>query len=245
MSNIGFTRVRVTAIAAALSLHGALLGLLVWNSMHPAPAPPHDDAPALPVKFTTIEQPPGAASPSVDPREVKYRIQRGVEEMTPLPTEQKFSMLRRNTRWLDEHSSAESVQQIGEMVRNATGARARAYAPVSKPPPGPFDYATMLPYSAHTKVDPDGKTRVHQIYIDKDGRTMEQTVRTQVTPGGERRTLIGVRGADGKWYETESPDGEGTEQVNTTLEMMNRSPLLRKLYDTAVLPLLDSQTGGK
>jgi hypothetical protein len=125
-------------------------------------------------------------------------------------------------------------------VQQSVGAPQRAYEPVEPAPPGAFDYDSMLPYSSKKQVMDDGIERSVQIWVDKDGRVLTQTIRRARDDQGVMREYRGVYGADGKFFETEVPVADDGG-LNSVVEMMSRSEILQKVFSGAVLPALESQ----
>jgi hypothetical protein len=98
-------------------------------------------------------------------------------------------------------------------VRNACGAQTRAYAPVDPPPAGEFDHNSMLPYAVRQMADEDGAQRIIYTWVDEHGRALE----------------------------VEMPQEASDPALTTALKMAQRSPMMRQLFQTSVLPVLESQ----
>ena len=115
--------------------------------------------------------------------------------------------------WLETRSSDDAISDIGAAVQNACQVGPRAYAPVDPPPPGEFDHDTMLPYAVKKVVSEDGKTQVVYTWVDAQGRSLE----------------------------TEVLEEASDPALTTALQMAQRSPVMRQLFQTSVLPVLEAQ----
>jgi hypothetical protein len=226
------SRVKAGSIALAVVVHVAagIFAYRTWFADTPAGRP---DAPAIPIKLTDVEQVPGEASPRVNEREIKSRMERGAAEMTRLTPEQRHKILDTNLKWVEASSSEKSMAEIGQVMRRIAGAPDRAYAPVEGLPPGHFDGPSMLLYSVIEATRCDGKVCKFHTFVDKNGRTMQTTVRHETGPDGKDHTYYGAKLLDGTWFDSE---GEPEPKEMAILEKLSASPVLQKLYSQGLLP---------
>lgn len=192
--------------------------------------------------------PPAAAasadssnSTPIDIPKLATQIEQGVSRQILIPAEQNLKEFRKYAAWLESHSSEKSISDISTAVRQATKAPDRAYAPADKPPPGEFDMKSMLLYST-TKVtsSKDHLERTEQTWIDKSGRTMKQTARSETTPAGKIIYYQGAYMPDGSLVEFKT-DQDPLGGAASIYDSIAQSPLLQRLYRDALLPALESR----
>jgi len=151
--------------------------------------------------------------PPLERQELRGPIEASVERFAEQDQRELAERAAAGARWLERHSSEQAIAEIGEAVRKASDAPERAYAPVDPPPPGDFDHDTMLPYAVRQVTDDDGSGRVIYTWVDERGRSLE------------------IEMAE-----------EGSDPALTAaLQMAARSPMMRQLFQTSVLPVLESQ----
>ncbi len=200
------------SVASAIALHAALAAVLVWTGV---------------IRFSTIEpatqtvrgehveitaEVSGGKVEQVESNQLAEQLDRGLAEYQKLSPSQLDSRLREKTLWLEKHSSEESVANIGELLRSATGARTdRAYEPAATPPPGTFGFNDSLIYGVRRETDEHGRSQAFYILLDAQGRTMEVPV---------------------------PPEQDRTARM---IERMHSSPLLQQLWQQTILPLMDAQ----
>ncbi len=119
----------------------------------------------------------------------------------------------RAAEWLESRSSVEAVSDIGAAVREAYEIPTRAYAPANPPPPGEFDYESMLPYSVRQLTSADGSDQLVYTWVDGQGRSMEVAMAPEASDPA----------------------------LTKALQMAQRSAIMRQLFQTSVLPVLESQ----
>ncbi|MDZ7617036.1 MAG: hypothetical protein U1E05_08530, partial [Patescibacteria group bacterium] len=115
--------------------------------------------------------------------------------------------------WIESRSSEQAIDEIGHVVREAYEVPPRAYAPVDPPPPGEFDHGTMLPYAVRRLTGGDGSRRIAYTWVDESGRSLE----------------------------VEMLEEASDPALTTALQMAQRSPMMRQLFQTSILPVLESQ----
>ncbi|MBI1369355.1 MAG: hypothetical protein GC162_11970 [Planctomycetes bacterium] len=97
----------------------------------------------------------------------------------------------------------------------------------------------MLPYSSKRQVGDDKIERSVQVWVDKDGRSMTQTVRRTADANGVMHEYRGTYSTDGKLFESEVPvSGNGT--ADSVIETMSKSPMLHQLFTNGLLPALEA-----
>ncbi len=198
------------ALGAAVAAHLALGMILAlsWPSirgdLETLPESAAQPEPDSPVK-------PEDAVPPLE--ELRGQIQTSVDRYSGGDQQGLVQRGEEAAHWLERSSSEEAIDEIGEVVRNAYGAPARAYAPVDPPPPGDFDHDTMLPYAVRQTTGDDASTYVVYTWVDEQGRAME----------------------------IEMPEEASDRALTAALKMAQRSPMMRHLFQTSVLPVLESQ----
>ena len=160
-----------------------------------------------------VPAPPEARSPPPPRQELQGRIEASVERFADQDREALAERAASEARWLERHSSEQSIEQIGEVVRKAYDTPPRAYAPVDPPPPGDFDHDTMLPYAVRQEAGVDGSARVTYTWVDAQGRILE----------------------------IEMAEEESDPALTAALKMAERSTMMRQLFQTSVLPVLEAQ----
>lgn len=160
-----------------------------------------------------VPAPPEERSPPPQRQELQARIEASVERFAEQDREKLAERAESEARWLERHSSEQAIEQIGEVVREAYDTPPRAYAPVDPPPPGDFDHDTMLPYSVRQEAGADGSARVTYTWVDARGRSLE----------------------------IEMAEEESDPALTAALKMAERSPMMRQLFQTSVLPVLEAQ----
>jgi hypothetical protein len=237
---IKFRRIVLLSILLALALHLGLLGLLGLGggkALEPAPRP------TMAVTLTQVEQTPGE-SPKVDESELAEQMERASRRYESRPREENLKTLDENVRWLNRYSSEQAVGEIAAVVRRATGAPERAYAPVDPPPAGDFDMQSMLLYSTQPITGEDGLERTEITWVDRAGRVMKQTSRKVASADGTVQYYHGVYGPDGKFHEFET-DQDPLGGESSLFQSISQSPLLQRLYREALLPVLESQRSSR
>ena len=116
---------------------------------------------------------------------------------------------------LERISSVESMQEIGDLLKQKLPQRARAFAPSDKPASGDFDYSDPVIHSVIRKRGPDGVEKPYYVMVDKAGRKVE----------------------------VEAP--AGSETTVALFERLQSSAVLRTLKDGILLPVLDWQSKPK
>lgn len=223
-------------ITIAVAAHVALGVFLVYQKLEIGTKPgPKSKL----VDLSNAKQNPDGTG-EVEPAELDKQIDQGLAKARAMTDRQREALTRERLGWVEKHSSVESVAAIGEVVQQSVGAPKRAYEPAESPPPGPFDYDSMLPYSTEKRVMDDGVQRTVQTWIDKDGRVLKQTMRRGRDENGVMRQYRGVFEKDGELFETEVPVADDGG-LNKALEMVSQSEILQKMFSGAVLPALESQ----
>jgi len=225
-------------ITFAVAAHVVLGGVLLYQKFEMAPAGEPGPKSKL-VDLSSAKQNPDGTG-EVKPDALDKQISQGVKKASQMSDRERETILKERTAWVEKYSSVESMQQIGDVVKKSVNAPKRAYEPAENPPPGPFDYESMLPYASKKIVGDDGIERSQQTWVDKDGRVLKQTIRRARDDNGVMKEYRGTYTADGEFFETEIPvtDDGG---LNSIVETMSRSQVLQKLFSGAVLPALESQ----
>ena len=227
------------SIAGALAAHFVLYTLLGlgWSDLRNRITGSRD----TPTPPTTAASADSNNSTSIDIPRLATQIEQGVNRQVLLPAEQNLKEFRKHAAWLDSHSSEKSISEISTAVRQATKAPDRAYAPVDPPPPGEFDMKSMLLYST-TKVTStrDHIERTEQTWIDKSGRTMKQTARSETTPAGKTIYYQGTYMPDGSLVEFKT-DQDPLAGAGSIYDTIAQSPLLQRLYHEALLPAIEAR----
>lgn len=199
-------------MGAAVALH---LALGVWLASYRLGGQTMTEAS---LERTTPTGPDSSAgrvetSPSVDRHDLQEKIAITLDAFAGQDPQKLVRQAEGAADWLETRSSEAAINEIGEVVQDALGARTRAYAPVDPPPPGDFDYGTMLPCAVRQITGEDGAVRVVYTWVDEQGRSLE--VETSL--------------------EASDP------ALTTALQMAQRSPMMWRLFQTSVLPVLESQ----
>ncbi len=158
-------------------------------------------------------EPAEDVSPAVEKQEVRGQIAASMDRFAERDRQELAERGEQVAQWLETRSSEQSIEEIGVVVRNAYAVRTRAYAPVDPPPPGDFDLDTMLPYAVRQTTLDDGSVRVTYTWVDEEGRAKE----------------------------FEMPEEASDPALTAALKMAQRSPMMRQLFQSSVLPVLESQ----
>lgn len=205
----------VAAIGAAVAFHlalGIFLALSQPWSGRVGLRTPRSERAAAPEAESDADD--AAASPaSVDRAELRGRIEASLGAFSGEDEQRLAERATKAANWLESRSSEAAIDDIGEVVREACAAPRRAYSPIDPPPPGDFDHDTMLPYAVRHTVGEDGSTQVVYTWVDQQGRSIE----------------------------VEAPLETSDPALTTALQMAQRSPMMRRLFETSVLPVLEAQ----
>ncbi len=200
------------ALGIALALHLILAAVLAWTGLS------HRDAATMPPETAAALEPDShreeiAPTPPIGQGELRRRIDASLSAFSGEPAQQLAQRADDAADWLETHSTGEAMDDIGNVVCEAYAARTRAFAPVDPRPPGEFDYNTMLPYAVRQTVAEDGTSRVIYTWVDEEGRSMNVDVPLEASDPALTRALT----------------------------LAERSALMRQLFQTSILPVLDSR----
>ena len=198
---------------ASVAIH--LVALALVAQVRIVSIPTTESAPSMPtdeVAGSDNELGIGSAAKVPGEATIARWVDRSLNAKRDPDPKKQLSALEEQTRKLEKISSPAAVRDISDVMRRAMRTRDRAYAPVDPPPPGAFDFASGLIHSARVESGPAGEDQVYYVMVDKEGRSRE----------------------------VEAPPGTDATAA-AAIERMRRSPLLRGLYEQAVLPILDSQ----
>ncbi|MBI1371153.1 MAG: hypothetical protein GC159_00085 [Phycisphaera sp.] len=236
------------ALIGSLVVHVTLLGGLIWWGLtpvadHPATVNRERKAKERAEAEAEPKPEPSPVPQGVTEKMVEAKIKDAVENPPNIDPELAQSELEKKAAYVDKNISEQSVKDITKMVRSAIKAEDRAYAPVDPPPPGAFDFQSMLPYSSKREVGTDGKQRSVEIWIDKAGRTMTKTTRKGTDENGNVVLYQGTgqKDAKGDYIEFATPYDKSQETLTNVLEIMGRSPALQRLFSEGFLPVLNSE----
>lgn len=200
------------SFVAAATVHvalGVMLAVLLRPNVEEMAAVPERPTPQHEEKAAA----PAESPPAIDRQEVRKKIETSLELFANQDEVKLASRGEKAAEWLESRSEPESIDEIGEVVRDACDVPPRAYAPVDPPPPGDFDYDTMLPFAVRRTEEEDGSIRVTYTWVDEQGRAMEVAM----------------------------PEAASDPALTAALKMAQRSPMMRQLFQTSVLPVLESQ----
>ncbi len=200
------------SIGAAVGLHLAV-GLYLIASRPTRES--SDEAPPENVTRFATNSAEEASEPSssIDRDQLRATIDARMGALRGNDPEKLVKQGERAAEWLESRSSVEAVSDIGAAVRDAYKIPARAYAPADPPPPGEFDYESMLPYSVWPLTSADGSDRLVYTWVDARGRSMEIAMAPEASDPA----------------------------LTKALQMAQRSAIMRQLFQTSVLPVLESQ----
>ncbi len=203
----------VTAVGAALALHLAMGGFLaLWRpSIRSGTSEALSDRGAYPEPDSAADA--AEPAPPIDRNEVRSKIDASLGVFSGQDQEQLAKHVEKAANWLETRSSEAAIDGIGDVVRDSCAAPIRAYAPVDPPPAGGFDYNSMLPYAVRHTTGEDGSTLVIYTWVDQEGRSKD----------------------------VETPLDASDPALTTGLQMAQRSSMMRRLFETSVLPVLESQ----
>lgn len=200
------------SFVAAVLVH---IALVVWLFFLRPGSPPRDES--LPQAASTVGADPAAktAGESIpeDRAELRGKIDLTVNRFLGDDPEKLAERADGAAQWIESRSSETAIDDIGKVVRDACEVRPRAYAPVNPPPPGEFDHDTMLPYAVKHLVGEDGAKRVAYTWVDEQGRSLEIEMLEDVSDPA----------------------------LTTALQLAERSPMMRQLFQTSILPVLEAQ----
>ncbi len=200
------------SFVAAATVH-IVLGVMLAVSLRPNP----DELAAVPERRPgpPEEGPsvPAESPPAIDREEVQKKIETSLDLFANRDEGELASRGEKAAEWLESRSEPESIDEIGAVVRDACDAPPRAYAPADPPPSGDFDYDTMLPFAVRQTEEDDGSIRVTYTWVDAQGRAMEVAM----------------------------PETASDPALTAALKMAQRSPMMRQLFQTSVLPVLETQ----
>lgn len=218
-----YWRAGMLAAVAGHVLVGALvlawpLLILAWSGV------PQVEAKPKPITFEARTSPesdrPAAMLPTSDEAPgqsiaeyVEQRIEQVQRETEAADTEDSLKRLQQLSGQLQQASSAESVKQLSGQLNRWLGNSARASAPPTEKPEGPFDYSTAQLHDVLRKETAAGQFEYRSVLIDSAGRTIE-------VPTSEE---------------------EGA-RLYRIWELIKKNPLLETVYRQVVMGLLDSLT---
>lgn len=204
----------MTAVGAALVLHLAIGGFLALSQPSIRSGGVSETLPER-VAYPEPDSVADAAQPAppIDRDEVRSKIDASLVAFSGQDQAQLAKRAERAVSWLENRSSEAAIADIGHVVRDSCAVPSRAYAPVDPPPPGDFDHNSMLPYAVRHATGEAGATLVIYTWVDEQGRSKD----------------------------VEMPLEASDPALTTALQMAERSPMMRRLFETSVLPVLESQ----
>lgn len=200
------------SFVAAVVVH---IALIIWLFFLRPGSPSLDEVPsqtAAVQSANSTAEPTGESIPT-DRAELRGKIDLTVNRFLGNNPEKLAKRAEGAVQWIESRSSEDAIDDIGKVVRDAYEVHPRVYAPVNPPPPGNFDHDTMLPYSVEHRVREDGSKRVAYTWVDEQGRSLK----------------------------IEMLEEASDPALTTALRMAERSPMMRQLFQTSILPVLESQ----
>ncbi len=200
------------SFVAAVAVH---IALVVWLFFLRPGSPSLDEVPPQAAAGHGADPTAETAGESIpsDRAELRGKIDLTVNRFLGGDPEKLTERAEGAAQWIESRSSEDSIDDIGKVVRDAYEVRPRAYAPVNPAPPGEFDHGTMLPYAVKHLVSEDGSKRVAYTWVDEQGRSLE----------------------------IEMLEEASDPALTTALQLAERSPMMRQLFQTSILPVLESQ----
>ncbi|MFM7842824.1 MAG: hypothetical protein ACKPEY_01150 [Planctomycetota bacterium] len=144
---------------------------------------------------------------------LQRRVTATVESAQALPAEQQREQLEELAQRLGQVSSERSVEEVTGRLRQALGVKPRATEPSAEPVAGEFDVSTAQLHAVE-RLEVEGEELSYKlVLVDADGRRQEQQL---------------------------GPEGES---LYKTWQLIQKNPLLGRIYRGIVMQLLDQALG--
>ncbi|WP_182870445.1 hypothetical protein [Stieleria mannarensis] len=212
------------AIVISLAFHACLLAvLLVWYVPRGDVASPPmvttntadespPPSPASPIVAEQVDLPQvDLPQPDVPPDQIQRSVDSQIKATEKLSDQQKLTELERNLKRLESVASEQSVQQVSSTIARSLGLDVDQYATKEPPGEGEFDIDTAQLSDVVRTRDESGAWQYETVMVDAQGRQMR--VPTDAASG---------------------------QQLYDTFELMKRYPMARGVYQSVVMPMLQS-----
>ncbi len=216
---------RHKAIGISIVAHAILLAvLLAWmvpkttskSSTAARPAPPSGP----PQEHAAPAKEP-LPSPTISPppmekiseREIQQSVDRQLEAVERLPDERKLTELEKNAKRLQSIASPESVERTATTVAKSLGVDTQQYATIDKTVEGSLDVASAQIEDVIRIQDSDGTWNYTAKMVDRHGH----------------RSQVPMSQQDG-------------EKLYDTFQIMAKYPMMRGVYQSVVMPMLQKLT---
>ncbi|QEF96388.1 hypothetical protein Mal15_04160 [Stieleria maiorica] len=216
------------AIVISLAFHVCLLAvLLVWYvprgdvALPPTAATSAADESSSPSLTSPIVdeqadlQQAEVPPPQVPPEQIRRSVDSQILATEKLSDQRKLTELERNLKRLESVANEQSVQQVSSTIAQSLGLDVDQYASKTPSGEGTFDIDTAQLSDVLRTRDESGAWQYETVMVDAQGRQMRVPT-----------------------------DAVGGQQLYDTFELMRRYPMARGVYQSVVMPMLQSMLEG-
>ncbi|WP_230775775.1 hypothetical protein [Roseiconus lacunae] len=149
----------------------------------------------------------------ISDREIQQSVDRQLEAVERLPDERKLTELEKNAKRLQSIASPESVERTATTVAKSLGVDTQQYATIDKTVEGSLEVASAQIEDVIRIQDSDGTWNYTAKMVDRHGH----------------RSQVPMSQQDG-------------EKLYDTFQVMAKYPMMRGVYQSVVMPMLQKLT---